>query len=179
MKKISVVIVLALIWLGAAQDVDAKDVGTYAIVKDGNQLPDAVLFSLTEKYRGYELISAKRIKQNDNESYRAIIYKNGDLLEVALSPNGGIRGEIMLDGAAENYSCQDCETYDIDLDKNLRRSLIDNGFNRKQYRRNLDHVYEPSRSNRNYYSRNGYNYNPYWGYGYRLYRPRYYRIYRY
>ncbi len=178
MKKISVVMVLALIWLGAAPGVNANN--EYFINLDNEiQLPDAVLFSLTDKYRGYDLISAKQVRRKRSESYRAIIHRNGELLEVAISPNGGIRGEIILDGLLDDYVCENCESYDLKLDKHLKRTLLDNGFSRKDYRKNLDHLYDPERSGRSYYGRNNFAYNPYWGFRSRLYRPRFYRIYRF
>ncbi len=178
MKKISVVLVLAMIWLGAAQGVSANNEIIDALEND-IQLPDAVLYSLTEKYRGYSLINARQVKRKRSSSYRAVIHRNGEILEVALSPNGGIRGEIILDGIVDDYLCENCEPYDLRLDKNLKRSILDNGFNRRDYRRNLDHLYDPSNSGRNNYNRNNFAFNPYWGYGGRFLRPRFYRIYRF
>ena len=133
-----------------------------------DDIPEAVLYSLVQKYRGFTLISSKQVGTAETMSYRAVIMGNGTLKEVALSPQGGIRGEVFLDGNASDYRS---DQEQILLDKNFKRLLLAEGFSKKTYRRNVDHKYE----NRNrYYSRYG---NPYLGYyPYRWY-PRYYRIY--
>ena len=133
-----------------------------------DDIPQAVLYSLVQKYRGFTLISSKQVGTAETMSYRAVIMGNGTLKEVALSPQGGIRGEVFLDGTAGDYRS---DQEQILLDKNFKRLLLAEGFSKKTYRRNVDHKYE----NRDrYYSRYG---NPYSGYyPYRWY-PRYYRIY--
>ena len=161
MKKLSVVVIITLL-LFSVQGLDAK------IKLNDNNIPDEVLYSLVQKYRGYTLINAKKVGVRDTEAYRAVLMRNGVLKEVALSPQGGIRGEVFLDGHADHYREGQESVY---LDKSLRKGLIAQGFNKKAYRRNVDHRVETN--DRYRYAR--YNHYPF--YRYRLYYPRYYRIY--
>jgi len=166
MKKISVVMMTTLLLL-SMQDIEAN----HSLTSPGdNHIPQAVLYSLVQKYRGYTLISSKQVGEAGTKSYRAVVMGNGVLKEIALSPQGGIRGEVFLDGTPDAYRT---EHEEIRLNKDFKRSLLANGFSKKTYRRNVDHRYEAN-SNR-YSARFGY---PYY-YPYRYYYPRYYRVYRY
>ncbi len=161
MKKLSVVAIIALLLFGV-QGLDAK------VELNNSEVPEAVLYSLVQKYRGYTLISSKKVGARDTEAYRAVIMRNGILKEIALSPQGGIRGEVFLDGHVDSYRQGQEQVY---LDKRFRKDLLAQGFNKRAYRQNVDHRLESG--DRFRYAR----YNPYPYYRYRFYYPRYYRIY--
>ncbi len=176
MKKLSVM--LTLLVLLSAQGIKANDPDPDKYISSPmpDEIPEAVLYSLVQKYRGYKLINSHRIGAKDTESYRAILVGNGSLIEVALSPDGGVQGEILLPGHPDSYRDNQEE---IILNKDLRRFLLADGFNKKEYRRNVDHVYESTSYNSRYYSGYGYPYYRYYRYPYRFYSPRYYRVHRY
>jgi len=176
MKKLSVVMLTLLVLL-SAQGIKANDPDFDKLISPGtsHEIPEAVLYSLVQKYRGYKLINTNRVGSEYTESYRAILVGGGSLLEVALSPDGGVQGEILLTGYPDSYRDNQKE---IVLDKKFRQFLLADGFNKKEYRRNVNHLYESNRYNNGYYSGFGYPYYGYYRYPYRYYSPRHYRFYR-